>query len=69
MENQFQGKRILFYCDNTAVVHSFCFVALRPKSTSMVMAGRSVHLTTHIKLKKTTAKVERVMVLVRAIVK
>ena len=27
--------------------HCFvCFVALRPKSTAMVMAGRSVHLTT-----------------------
>ena len=25
-----------------------CFVALRPKSTAMVIAGRSVHLTTHI---------------------
>ena len=24
----------------------FCFVALRPKSTAMVMGGRSVHLTT-----------------------
>ena len=23
-----------------------CFLALRPKSTAMVMAGRSVHLTT-----------------------
>ena len=23
-----------------------CFVALRPKSTAMVMRGRSVHLTT-----------------------
>ena len=23
-----------------------CFVALRPKSTAMVMAGRSIHLTT-----------------------
>ena len=23
-----------------------CFVALRPKATAMVMAGRSVHLTT-----------------------
>ena len=23
-----------------------CFVALRPKSTDMVIAGRSVHLTT-----------------------
>ena len=25
-----------------------CFVALRPKSTAMVVAGRSVHLTTLI---------------------
>ena len=25
---------------------SVCFVALRPKSTAMVMAGRSVHLAT-----------------------
>ena len=24
----------------------FCFVALRPKSTAMAIAGRSVHLTT-----------------------
>ena len=24
----------------------FCFVALLPKSTAMVMGGRSVHLTT-----------------------
>ena len=24
-----------------------CFVALRPKSTAMAMAGRSAHLTTH----------------------
>ena len=24
-----------------------CFVALRPKSTAMVIAGRSVHLTTN----------------------
>ena len=31
-------KRSLFYFA--------CFVALRPKSTAMVMAGRSVHLTT-----------------------
>ena len=29
------------------VLHFFvCFVALRPKSTAMVMAGWSVHLTT-----------------------
>ena len=26
--------------------HLFVFVALRPKSTAMVIAGRSVHLTT-----------------------
>ena len=25
---------------------SVCFIALRPKSTAMVMTGRSVHLTT-----------------------
>ena len=30
----------------TALVLFVCFVALRPKSTAMVMAGRSVHLTT-----------------------
>ena len=28
------------------IVCFVCFVALRPKSTSMVIAGRSVHLTT-----------------------
>ena len=28
------------------IVIFVCFVALRPKSTAMVMAGRSVHLTT-----------------------
>ena len=28
------------------VVLFVCFVALRPKSTAMVIAGRSVHLTT-----------------------
>ena len=27
------------------IVKDFCFVALRPKSTAMVIAGRSVHLT------------------------
>ena len=34
--------------DQTALgfVCFFCFVALRPKSTAMVIAGRSVHLTT-----------------------
>ena len=28
------------------VICFVCFVALRPKSTAMVIAGRSVHLTT-----------------------
>ena len=28
------------------VIYLFVFVALRPKSTAMVIAGRSVHLTT-----------------------
>ena len=37
-------KRIL---NSTIIVCLFvCFVSLRPKSTAMVMAGRSVHLTT-----------------------
>ena len=31
--------------DRQALTLLVCFVALRPKSTSMVMAGRSVHLT------------------------
>ena len=31
---------VLFVC------LSVCYVALRPKSTAMVIAGRSVHLTT-----------------------
>ena len=32
---------------NSQIISLFvCFVALRPKSTAMVMAGRSVHLTT-----------------------
>ena len=29
-----------------SVLFFVCFVALRPKSTAMVIAGRSVHLTT-----------------------
>ena len=54
-----QVKNILFnpYVNVTSaisrfgVIHSVfclfvCCVALRPKSTAMVMAGRSVHLTT-----------------------
>ena len=32
---------------NVKILFNFiCFVALRPKSTAMVIAGRSVHLTT-----------------------
>ena len=38
----------LFQCGRLVMsaVCLFVFVALRPKSTAMVMAGRSVHLTT-----------------------
>ena len=32
--------------DAPAIVCFVCLVALRPKSTAMVIAGRSVHLTT-----------------------
>ena len=37
-----------FACNTITLKNSLfvCFVALRPKSTAMVMAGRSVHLTT-----------------------
>ena len=39
------------YNANNTLHHAYvslfvCFVALRPKSTAMVIAGRSVHLTT-----------------------
>ena len=41
----FQGKEIV-----KSAMEKFClfvcFVALRPKSTALAMAGRSVHLTT-----------------------
>ena len=33
-------------CSDTVCFVFVCFVALRPKSTAMVIAGRSVHLTT-----------------------
>ena len=36
-------QTLLFGNDSLLFV---CFVALRPKSTAMVIAGRSVHLTT-----------------------
>ena len=32
--------------ETTLIILFVCFVALRPKSTAMVIAGRSVHLTT-----------------------
>ena len=37
---------LCFFCLVFAFVCFVCFVALRPKSTAMVIAGRSVHLTT-----------------------
>ena len=38
---------LVFYVSVTDFHDLFvCFVALRPKSTAMVIAGRSVHLTT-----------------------
>ena len=41
---QFKGYfQISGSCQSVTFV---CFVALRPKSTAMVIAGRSVHLTT-----------------------
>ena len=39
-------KRFGFRSGRTFVFCLFVFVALRPKSTAMVIAGRSVHLTT-----------------------
>ena len=40
-------KRLCELCTSSGKCFVFvCYVALRPKSTAMVMAGRSVHLTT-----------------------
>ena len=39
-------KVISTFSHEIAIVCLFIFVALRPKSTAMVIAGRSVHLTT-----------------------
>ena len=39
-------KMAFFYQGDGYFVLFVCFVALRPKSTAMVMAERSVHLTT-----------------------
>ena len=45
-----QGKNIQRFSspgvNGRFVFFLFCFVALRPMSTAMVIAGRSVHLTT-----------------------
>ena len=40
------GKRVILWNQRTRVVVVVVFVALRPMSTAMVIAGRSVHLTT-----------------------
>ena len=37
---------IVVYCIFYVTLFLFVFVALRPMSTAMVIAGRSVHLTT-----------------------
>ena len=42
---QWSKQEACFACV-THVCLFVCFVALRPKSTAMVIAGRSVHLTT-----------------------
>ena len=42
-----EKHKVYFHCLFACCCRLFvCFVALRPKSTSMVMAGRSVHLAT-----------------------
>ena len=45
-----------------------CFVALRPKSTAMVMAGQSVHLTTLLFLGKLEQAVNQYFVHILSIV-
>ena len=42
----FSVFRLLCLCTRLFMCALFVFVALRPKSTAMVIAGRSVHLTT-----------------------
>ena len=49
IEYAFKGQVHVFAGRVKIISHLFlfvCFVALRPKSTGMVIAGRSVHLTT-----------------------
>ena len=41
------NRSIKVYVNYPSIINLFvCFDALRPKSTAMVIAGRSVHLTT-----------------------
>ena len=42
---ELEGSKMLLVSGSHFFIH-FCFVALRPKSTAMVMAGWSVYLTT-----------------------
>ena len=39
-------RSVMLHANETWQLLFVCFVALRPKSTAMVIAGRSVHLTT-----------------------
>ena len=43
-----KGKQSSYHAMYSKTIYTvdFAFVALRPKSTAMVIAGRSVHLTT-----------------------
>ena len=50
------------------VVLFVCFVALRPKSTAMVMAGRSVHLKPHFFLGKLEQAVKQYFVHILSLV-
>ena len=45
MKKRYQNEKALSACD-VIYYNLVVFVALRPKSTAMVIAGRSVHLTT-----------------------
>ena len=46
--SEFAVLFIEYACSQSVIMYCLfvCFVALRPKSTAMVIAGRSVHLTT-----------------------
>ena len=47
LREQMSFKMMHFHKQRAITLESFvCFVALRPKSTAMVIAGRSIHLTT-----------------------